>query len=76
MEHCAQERRGRRSKMGKAGTGAAAGGGAIYGIGIFGALFYYWQQADAFWEYLWAIFPKAILWPAFMVYEGLTALGA
>jgi hypothetical protein len=33
--------------MGKGSSGAAAGGGAIYGIGIFGALFYYWQQADA-----------------------------
>ena len=31
--------------MGKGSTGAAAGGGAIYGLGIFGALFYYWQQA-------------------------------
>ena len=59
----------------KGGTGAAAGGG-IYGLGIFGALFYYWQQADAFWEYVWAIFPKAILWPAFLVYEGFSALGA
>jgi hypothetical protein len=39
-------------------------------------LVYYWQQADAFWEYVWAIFPKAILWPAYMVYEGLSALGA
>ena len=55
--------------MGKHSTGAAAGGGAIYGLGIFGALFYFWQQADAFWEYIWAVFPKAILWPAFMVYE-------
>jgi hypothetical protein len=43
---------------------------------IFGALFYYWQEADAFREYVWAIFSKAILWPAFMVYEGFTALGA
>ena len=60
---------------GEGGTGAAAGGG-IYGLGIFGALFYYWQQADAFWEYVWAIFPKAILWPAFLVYEGFSALGA
>jgi len=47
--------------MGKGSTGAAAGGGAIYGPGIFGALSYYWQQADAFWEYIWAIFPKAML---------------
>jgi hypothetical protein len=30
--------------MSKGSTGAAAGGGALYGLGIFGALFYYWQQ--------------------------------
>jgi hypothetical protein len=68
-------RQGRRSLVAKGGTGAAAGGG-IYGLGIFGALFYYWQQADAFWEYVWAIFPKAVFWPAFLVYEGFSALGA
>jgi hypothetical protein len=62
--------------MSKGNTGAAAGGGALYGLGIFGALFYYWQQADSFWEYVWAIFPKAIFWPAYMVYEGFRALGA
>jgi hypothetical protein len=37
--------------MGKGSTGAAAGGGALYGLGIFGAVFYYWQQANSFWEY-------------------------
>jgi hypothetical protein len=71
---CAE--RERRSAMGKGGTGAAAGGGALYGVGIFGALFYYWQQANSFWEYIWAIFPKAIFWPAYMVYEGFRALEA
>jgi hypothetical protein len=50
--------------MGKGSTGAAAGGGAIYGLGIFGALSYLWQQADSFWETSGAIFPKAIFWPA------------
>jgi hypothetical protein len=64
-----------RSTVSKANTGAAAGGGAIYGLGLFGALFYYWQQADTFLEYGWAIF-KAIFWPAYMVYEGFSALGA
>jgi hypothetical protein len=73
---CAQDRRGGGWPMGKGSTGAAAGGGAIYGLGIFGALFYYWQQANSFWEYVWAIFPKAIFWPAYMVYEGFRALGA
>jgi hypothetical protein len=65
-----------RKAMAKGSTGAAAGGGALYGLGIFGALFYYWQQADSFWEYVWAIFPKAIFWPAYVVYEGFRALGA
>ncbi len=54
-------------------TGAAAGGGAIYGLGIFGALVYYWQQADGFWEYVGAIF-QGIFWPAFLVYEAFGAL--
>jgi hypothetical protein len=60
--------------MAKGITGTAAGGGALYGLGIFGALFYFWQQADSFWEYVWAIFPKAIFWPAYMVYEGFRPL--
>jgi hypothetical protein len=48
----------------------------VAALGIFGALFYCWQQADSFWEYVWTIFPKAILWAAYMVYEGFRALGA
>jgi hypothetical protein len=52
---------------------AAAGGGALYGLGMFGAWVFFWQQADAFWEYLLAIV-QGIFWPAFMVYEGFSAL--
>jgi hypothetical protein len=55
-------------------AGAAAGGGAIYGLGIFGALVYFWQQADRFWEYLLAVV-QGLFWPAFMVYEVFKALG-
>jgi len=54
--------------------GAAAGGGAIYGLGIFGALVYFWQQADGFWAYAFAVV-QGILWPAFMVYDAFSALG-
>lgn len=54
-------------------NGAAAGSGAIYGLGIFGAWVWFWQQADSFWEYVWAIL-QGIVWPAFMVYEGFKAL--
>jgi hypothetical protein len=51
----------------------AAGGGAIYGLGIFGALVFFWQQADSFWEYVGAVI-QALFWPAFMVYEVFKAL--
>jgi hypothetical protein len=54
-------------------NGAAAGSGAIYGLGIFGAWVWFWQQADGFWEYVGAIL-QGIVWPAFMVYEGFKAL--
>jgi hypothetical protein len=59
---------------GNAGAAGTAGGGAIYGLGIFGALVWYWQQADAFWEYVLAVF-QGFFWPAFMVYEAFSALG-
>jgi len=49
-------------------AGAAAGGGAIYGLGILGAWVWFWQQADTFWEYVFVVF-QGLLWPAFMVYD-------
>lgn len=54
-------------------TGAAAGGGAIYGLGIFGAWVYFWQQAGSFWEHILAVL-QGLVWPAFMVYEAFSAL--
>lgn len=57
------------------GNAGAAGGGAIYGLGIFGALIYYRQQADGFWEYAFA-FIQGVFWPAYLVYEVLASLGA
>jgi hypothetical protein len=59
--------------MGNNATGTAAGSGAIYGLGIFGAWVYYWQQAESFWEYVYAVF-QGIFWPAYMVYDALSAL--
>ena len=54
-------------------SGATASGGALYGLGIFGAWVYFWQQADGFWEYVWAVV-QGIFWPAWMVYEAFSAL--
>jgi hypothetical protein len=59
--------------MGSNNKTTAVGGGAIYCLGILGAWVYFWQQADRFWEYVWALV-QGILWPAFMVYEVFSAL--
>ena len=57
-------RKARRSRQG----GPAAGGGAVYGIGMIGALVYFLQAAESGRDYLLA-FPKAIVWPALLVYK-------
>lgn len=62
------------SKAARSGSGAAAGGGnAVYGLGLIGALIYYIQAADGFWEILLGIL-QALVWPAFLVYEAFSAL--
>ena len=53
----------------------ADGGGGIYGLGFLGAAIYYISTASGFWIGVWGVI-KAILWPAFLVFEALTALGA
>ena len=54
-------------------SGAAAGGGALYGLGIFGAWVYFWQEADSFWWYVLAVL-EGLVWPALMVYDAFRAL--
>ncbi len=51
----------------------AGGGNAVYGLGLIGAVVFFWQQADSFGGYLWALL-KAVLWPAFLVYEAFQGL--
>lgn len=51
----------------------AAGGGALYGLGILGAWVWFWQQAASFWEYILAVL-EGLFWPAFMVYQVFAAL--
>ncbi|MDD3421284.1 MAG: hypothetical protein PHS47_03170 [Methanocellales archaeon] len=48
--------------------------GAIYGLGFIGAAFYFIGQATTFWMGVLGLL-KAILWPAFLVYELLKYLG-
>ena len=47
---------------------------AVYCLGIIGAAIYYISQATGFWMGVLGIL-KAMVWPAFLVYEALKALG-
>jgi len=49
--------------------------GGIYGLGWIGALVYYISHATGFWGGVLGFF-KALVWPAFLVYELLKYLGA
>lgn len=51
------------------------GGGAVYGLGMIGAVIYYIQYASSFWVGVLGIL-KAIVWPAFMIYDLLKFLHA
>ena len=47
--------------------------GAVYGLGLIGALFWFWRQADGVGGHVSAML-KAMVWPAFLVYEAFRAL--
>lgn len=53
------------------GSGPAS---AVYGLGFIGAAIYYISTATTFWTGVLG-FLKAVVWPAFLVYEALKALG-
>jgi hypothetical protein len=53
--------------------GYAGGGNAVYGLGLIGALVWYIRQADDFWSGVLGVL-KAIVWPAFLVYDLLRFL--
>ncbi|HRD54354.1 MAG TPA: hypothetical protein PKY96_17070 [Flavobacteriales bacterium] len=48
---------------------------AVYGLGMIGAMIYYIGTATGFGMGVLG-FLKALVWPAFLVYEALRALGA
>lgn len=47
---------------------------AVYGLGLIGAAVYFISTATTFWMGVLG-FLKAIVWPAFLVYEALKSLG-
>ena len=61
--------------MKKNNYGNNAPSNAIYGLGFIGAAVYFISHATSFWMGLIG-FLKAMVWPAFLVYEALKAVGA
>lgn len=53
----------------------SGGGGAVYGLGLIGAAVYYISTATSFWMGVLGFF-KALVWPAFLVFELLKMTGA
>jgi len=51
----------------------SAPAGAVYGLGLIGAAVYFISQATSFWVGVLG-FLKAIVWPAFLVYEAFKHL--
>jgi hypothetical protein len=64
-----------RSKKKSRGNAGGAGGGAAYGLGFIGALIYFIQSANSFWDGVYGVF-QAIFWPAYLVYQLLDWLKA
>ena len=58
----------------KCGHVKSGSGGMVYVLGFIGAAVYYISIATGFWNGVLG-FSKAIVWPAFLVYEALKFLG-
>lgn len=53
----------------------SAPAGAVYGMGFIGAAIYFISNAVGFWMGVLGIL-KALVWPAFLVFEALKSVGA
>ena len=65
------DRRGRRAW----GNRRSGGGDAVYGLGLIGALIFYISEADGFWSGVVGVL-KALVWPAFVIYDLLKFLSS
>ena len=54
------------------GAKQPGGASAVYGLGFFGALVWYIQQASSFWEGVLGVL-KSFVWPALLVYDAFKA---
>ena len=68
-----EDRMARWKARGSRQGGASSGGGAVYGLGMIGAVAYFFGSAESGRDYILAG-PKAVLWPALIVYKLLKNL--
>ena len=59
--------------MGEKTQKSGSAGDAVYGLGVIGAAVWYISTAATFWLGV-VGFLKALVWPAFLVYEAFKAL--
>ena len=50
-------------------------GSAFYFLGMVGSAIYFISTADGFWDGVLGVL-KSLVWPAFLIFEALSALGA
>lgn len=62
------------SSSGKKAVTEHGSAGAVWCLGFIGSAVYYIQTATGFWDGVVGVL-KALLWPAFLVYEALKTLG-
>ena len=60
-------------KQGRQRPQTASPGEAVYGLGLIGALVWYWQHAEGGGEQAFSVL-KAMVWPAFLVYDALESV--
>ena len=65
--------RARRPRQRPPQSGPAGGGGAVYALGLIGALVYFIRSAQTGQDYALAV-PKAVVWPALLVYKLLKSV--
>ncbi|MDO8736599.1 MAG: hypothetical protein Q7K29_05885 [Thermoleophilia bacterium] len=61
------------SGSGKKSATQNGSAGAVWFLGFIGAVVYYIKFADGFWNGVLGVL-KALVWPAFLVYEAMKAL--
>ena len=73
MAHATGLECGEKDRRGQRTPTSPAGGSAVFGLGLIGALVWFWQQATGVGEHVVALL-KALVWPAFLVYDAFKSL--